>query len=252
MIQITKTCPQCGSIDLVCKGHNQKNGKQKYHCNGCDKYGTLDAAPRYSEERKEEILKAYFERPSMRGIERVFGVALQTVSAWLKQQGEKHADLEATLSDVPAEQDVLEYDELQHFINKSQKRWLWTGPQMLVIGRSVISRKTRKIIAFFIGDHSMESCKILWQTIPERFRYQTSFSDFWEAYNCIYQKTAQHQKVGKESGQTNHMEPWNNTIRQWMGRLTRKTLSFSKSDFYNQLVIRLFIVGYNISKSVST
>ncbi len=27
--------------------------------------------PLYSEERKEEILKAYFERPSMRGIERV-------------------------------------------------------------------------------------------------------------------------------------------------------------------------------------
>ncbi len=77
----------------------------------------------------------------------------------------------------------------------------------------------------------MESCKILWQRIPERLRCQTSFSDFWEAYNFIYQQTGQHQKVGKESGQTNHMERWNNTIRQWMGRLTRKTLSFSKSDF---------------------
>jgi transposase-like protein len=105
----------------VSKGHNKRNGKQKYHCNGCDKYGTLDAAPRYSEERKEEILKAYFERPSMGGIERVFGVARQTVSAWLKQQGEKHADLEATLSDVPAEQDVLEYDQLQHFVQKKAK-----------------------------------------------------------------------------------------------------------------------------------
>ena len=33
--------------------------------NGCDKYDTLDAAPGYSEERKEEILKAYFERLSL-------------------------------------------------------------------------------------------------------------------------------------------------------------------------------------------
>jgi IS1 family transposase len=56
-----------------------------------------------------------------------------------------------------------------------------------MIGRSVISRKTRKIIAFYIGDHSMESCKMLWARIPKRFRYQTSFSDFWEAYNFIYQ-----------------------------------------------------------------
>jgi IS1 family transposase len=93
---------------------------------------------------------------------------------------------------------------------------------------------------------------MLWQRIPQRFRYQISFSDFWEAYNFIYQQTGQHQKVGKESGQTNHIERWNNTIRQWMGRLTRKTLSFSKSDFYNELVIHLFIVRYNISKSVPT
>jgi IS1 family transposase len=96
----------------------------------------------------------------------------------------------------------------------------------------------------------MESCKILWQRIPERFRYQTSLTDFWEAYNFIYQQTGQQQKVGKDSRQTNHMERWNNTIRQWLGRLTRKTLSFSKSDFYNELVIHLFIVRYNISKSV--
>ncbi len=114
----------------------------------------------------------------------------------------------------------------------------------------MIGRKTRKIIACYIGDHSMESCKMLWQRIPERFRYQTSFSDFWEACNFICQKTGQHQKAGKESGQTNHMERWNNTIRQWPGRLTRKTLSFSKSDFYNDLVIRLFIVRYNLTKSV--
>jgi IS1 family transposase len=93
---------------------------------------------------------------------------------------------------------------------------------------------------------------MLWQRIPERFRYQTSFSDLWEAYNFIYQQTGQHQKVGKDSGQTNHMERWNNTIRQWLGRLTRKTLSFSKFDFYNELVIRLFIIRYNISTSVVT
>ncbi len=121
MIQITKPCPHCGSIDLVSNGHNKKNGKQKYHCKGCGKYGTLDAAPVYSEERKEEILKAYFERSSMRGIERVFGVARQTVSAWLKQQAQKHPVLEATLSYVPTHQDVLEYDVLQHFVQKKTK-----------------------------------------------------------------------------------------------------------------------------------
>ena len=129
MIAIIKTCPHCESTELVSNGHDVKNGKQKYHCKSCDKYGTLDAAPRYSEERKAEILKVYFERPSMRGIARSFGVARQTLAGWLKEEAEKHPDLEATLSDVPTGQDVLEYDELQHFVQKKSKTMALDGNQ---------------------------------------------------------------------------------------------------------------------------
>jgi transposase-like protein len=121
MIAIVKTCPTCGSKELVSNGRQVKNGKQKYHCKSCGKYGTLDAAPRYSEQRKAEILKAYFERPSMRGVARTFGVARQTLAGWLKEQGNKHPDLEPTLSDIAAEQDVHEYDEVQHLCKKSPK-----------------------------------------------------------------------------------------------------------------------------------
>ena len=54
-----------------------------------------------------------------------------------------------------------------------------------------------------------------------------------------HEQTQQHELVGKETGQTNHMERWNNTIRQWVGRLTRKTLSFSKTDFDNKFIPRI-------------
>lgn len=37
-----------------------------------------------------------------------------------------------------------------------------------------------------------------------------------------------HRAVGKESGETNHIERYNNTLRQRCSRLVRKTLSFSK------------------------
>jgi transposase-like protein len=121
MIAIIKTCPRCGSEDLVSNSHDVKNGKQKYHCKNCGKYGTLDGAPRYSEDRKAEILRVYFERSSMRGIARVFGVARQTLAGWLKEESDKHPDLESTLWDVPAGKDVLEYDELQHFVKKKSK-----------------------------------------------------------------------------------------------------------------------------------
>src|SRR4028118_134061 len=37
-----------------------------------------------------------------------------------------------------------------------------------------------------------------------------------------------HRPVGKESGKTSHIERLNNTLRQRISRLVRKTLSFSK------------------------
>ena len=52
--------------------------------------------------------------------------------------------------------------------------------------------------------------------------------------------------MGKEGGETNHVERWNNTLRQRLARFVRKTLSFSKSDFYHELVLRLFIIRHNI------
>ncbi|CAD7851862.1 MAG: hypothetical protein, partial [Olavius algarvensis Gamma 1 endosymbiont] len=38
----------------------------------------------------------------------------------------------------------------------------------------------------------------------------------------------QHRPVGKETGETNHVERWNNTLRQHLSRFVCKTLSFSK------------------------
>ena len=66
-------------------------------------------------------MKAYFERPSLRGIARALGAARQTLSGWLKEQGNKHADLAPTLSDVTAQEDVLECDELPRLVQMKSK-----------------------------------------------------------------------------------------------------------------------------------
>jgi transposase-like protein len=66
-----------------------RNGKQRYWCRDCQR--TLRESPQtqgYSEERKEEILRAYHERTSLRGLTRIFGVSRQTVTSWLKKSGE--------------------------------------------------------------------------------------------------------------------------------------------------------------------
>ena len=71
-------------------------------------------------------------------------------------------------------------------------------------------------------------------------------TDFWEAYQGIL-PIKRPQPIGKETGRTNHIERFKNTLRQQVGRLVRKSLSFSKK-FQNHLgAIWDFIHYYNAS-----
>ncbi len=97
MITITVRCPHCGSDGLVRNGR-APNGKQKYLCRACQRQSRENPTPHaYPLERKEEILRAYEERSSLRGLERTFGVSRQSVIAWIKKSRktagfERHAD----------------------------------------------------------------------------------------------------------------------------------------------------------------
>jgi len=87
MITETKvaTCTKCGSNNLRRNGKTAA-GKQKYACKDCGAYGSVEPTDRaYSEEERAPILAAYQERSSLRGLERTFGVARQTVAKWLKK-----------------------------------------------------------------------------------------------------------------------------------------------------------------------
>ncbi len=78
--------------------------------------------------------------------------------------------------------------------------------------------------------------------IPRPYTRCHSFSDFWDAYQRVF-ATDRHQSVGKDSGQTKHIERWFNTLRQRLARFVRKTLSFSK----HELVFRRFVHHYNLA-----
>lgn len=71
MIQVivTKYCPDCGSDNLVKNGKDY-TGDQKFRCHDWATCGTLDATGRYTPARQEDILRAYQERSSLRGIRR--------------------------------------------------------------------------------------------------------------------------------------------------------------------------------------
>jgi len=235
VIETTKRhqCRKCGSENIVKNGHDHK-GSQKYLCRNCGSGATLVPFQAYSFERKMEILMAYQERPSMRGIQRVFGVARTTLSDWLKNLGDCLPSVGETL-DSPKPDDVLELDELWSYVfSKDNQRWVWIA----------LCRRTRQVVAYYIGDRSAESAKQLWERIPTQYRGCRTFSDYWDAYNKVFPNNT---AMGKESGETNHVERWNCSLRQRLGRFARKTLSFSKSDYFHEIALLFFIVTYNLS-----
>ncbi len=86
MVTLTVKCAHCGSECLVRNGLTA-NGKQGYKCKSCGRQSRAGAQyERYSAAQKEQILRAYNERPSMRGITRVFGVSRPTLIDWLKKR----------------------------------------------------------------------------------------------------------------------------------------------------------------------
>jgi IS1 family transposase len=139
---------------------------------------------------------------------------------------------------APAQSDdVLEADELFTFVRiRVRQVRIWI----------VLCRRTRQILAFFIGDGSKESCRRLWRKLPDEYLRCTSFSDFWRAYHCL--PTTTHRQVGKGAGATSHIERLNNTLRQRLSRLVRRTLSFSKKEYMLNLHFKLFAVHYNLER----
>ena len=83
--QITHVCRKCGSQNIVKNGHNG-SGSQQYWCKDCGKRLVLTPQNSYTEEQKEQIIAAYHERPSMRGIQRIFGVSPVTLTSWLEKK----------------------------------------------------------------------------------------------------------------------------------------------------------------------
>lgn len=51
----------------------------------------------------------------------------------------------------------------------------------------------------------------------------------------------------QSKAQTNHVERFNCTLRQRLGRLVRETFSFSKSDLMHHATLAYFIHRYNIA-----
>ena len=136
---------------------------------------------------------------------------------------------------------TLQCDEAWSFVgNKGNKQWIWLALDVI----------TREIVGVYIGERSEKGATGLWNSLPPVYRQcAVCYTDFWSAYNNIFPQS-RHKAVGKETGKTSYIERFNNTMRQRISRLVRKTLSFSKKLENHIGAIWYFIHHYNSSLPV--
>jgi insertion element IS1 protein InsB len=107
--------------------------------------------------------------------------------------------------------------------------------------------KTRQMIAFHVGDHSRESAQERWANISVAYREQARFhTDPYAAYTGVM-PAERHQAMTKHARKPNHIERFNNTLRQRLSRLVRETLSFSKKIG----AIQYFLCHCNLTRAAA-
>jgi IS1 family transposase len=135
---------------------------------------------------------------------------------------------------------VIQCDEMWSFVScKGNKQWIWLAIDIL----------TKEIVGVYIGKREETGAIGLWDSLPAVYRQcAVSYTDFWSAYQIIFPRK-RHKSVSKDTGKTNYIERFNNTMRQRISRLVRKTLSFSKKLSNHIGAIWYFIHEYNASLS---
>src|SRR5262249_47540762 len=102
--------------------------------------------------------------------------------------------------------------------NKRQPQWIWLA----------LDRDIREMVGMAIGKRDEGTACELWASLPAVYRQcAVCYTDVWKAYAAVL-PSKRHRAVGKESGETSHIERLNNTFGQRVSRLVRRTLSFSK------------------------
>ena len=125
-------------------------------------------------------------------------------------------------------------------LKKTKQAWIWIA----------LCRKTRQVVAYASWEIEVKRPAIACgKRFPSLYRSGYCFTDFWSAYQAVIPED-QHTAARKESGETAHVERWNNTLRQRLARFVRMTLSFSKSVVMHEACLPLFLSHYNLDRAI--
>ncbi|BAU09987.1 IS1 transposase (plasmid) [Leptolyngbya sp. NIES-3755] len=239
MIKPLLTCPNCGSHDIN-KNGTTRHGNQNYKCRDCGRQFVENPKwKRIGDDTKSTIERMLLEKIPLAGIAR----SLQVSESWLQQYVNAYYQTvprSVQVQPKPRKRLNVQMDELWSFVDdKGNEQWVWLA----------LDVETREVVGCYVGDRSSESATALWQSLPAVYRQcAVCYTDFWVSYPPAL-PSSRHRPVDKSSGLTSYIERFNNTLRQRVSRLVRKTLSFSKKVDNHIAAIWNFIHHYNEQQS---
>lgn len=244
---VRDVCPECGAQHFKKTGH-MHHGQQNHHCKACGRQLVLDAANHVmAEEQRTLVERLLREEISVHGIGRAVGVSIRwlmncIVTCFEALPDHRHVQPVASPHDVIIGRLEVEADEMWSFVKqKANKPWIWIA----------MDQQTRQIIALHVGDRSHDSAKEWWANLPTVYREPATFdTDQYEVYKVVI-PAAQHKAITKKARKTNHIERFNNTLRQRVSRLVRDTPAFSKKLANHIGAIEHFICHDNLTRTAA-
>ena len=130
---------------------------------------------------------------------------------------------------------TIECDEMWSFVDSKKNS---------VYILLAVARNNREIVGCFIGDKNRKSARKLWASLPAVNQQCTvAYTDFWQAYKTVI-PPKRPRSVGRQTGQTNHVEQLNNTNRAaGFSTGSRKLIIFQKAQqsHWSDLVLRSWL-----------
>jgi Transposase and inactivated derivatives, IS1 family len=99
-------------------------------------------------------------------------------------------------------------------VSRRRNLWLWVAS----------SRYTGQILAFALGDRSLDTLEELWERVPDPWRKRLVYSDGYAVYAAFF-SAWQHRPCRKGDGGTCTAEGVNNALRHRCGALVRRCCS---------------------------
>jgi insertion element IS1 protein InsB len=239
--------PRCQSPKYKKNGHIH-NGKQTHQCHDCGRqFADCFAQDLVSDDTRALIERLLVERISWRGSCRAVGVKLEWRLGFLVQRFEAlpdhlHVQPVTCHGDVMSQQLAVEADDMSSFVyKKANTPWVWIA----------MDAKTRQVMALHVGAWSRKRAKRLWAKTPQAYRqHATCYTDQYVVYEKVIPAT-QHKAISKLARKTNHLEWFNNTLRQRVSRLVHDALSFSTKLAHHIGAIKLCICHDNLTRAAA-